>query len=100
MIRHIVCWKLKDFAEGCSKSDNAVLIRDGLMAMKPFIPQILEIEVGIDAGDCSGNWDIVLNAVFNSKESLQIYQDHPKHVDFKAFIIKRRDLRVAIDYQF
>lgn len=98
MVRHIVCWKLKEEAEGRSKSENAKLICDRLIEMKKDIPEILEIEAGIDPGNSSGNWDIVLNSVFDSQQSLDIYQNHPKHLEFKEFIIKLRETRVAVDY--
>ena len=39
MIKHIVMWKLKDFAEGGSKLENAKKIKDMLEALKDKIEQ-------------------------------------------------------------
>ncbi len=100
MIRHIVCWKLKENAQGRTRHENALLIKERLLALQKDIPEILEIEVGIDVGTSAGNWDIVLNSVFESQETLDHYQIHPAHQEFKAFIIELRETRVAVDYQF
>jgi len=100
MVRHIVCWKLKEEAEGRSRQENARLICKRLLDMQKDIPEILEIEAGIDLGNSKGNWDVVLNSVFSSQQTLDIYQNHPVHLEFKEFIIKLRETRVAVDYPF
>ena len=40
MFKHIVMWKLKDFAEGASKAENAQKIKALLEGLKPKIKQI------------------------------------------------------------
>lgn len=100
MIRHIVCWKLKESAHGRTKPENALLIKERLLALQADIPEILEIEVGLDVQQSNGNWDIVLNSVFESQESLDVYQHHPRHQEFKTFIMELREVRAAVDYQY
>ncbi|MDI6031580.1 Dabb family protein [Flavobacterium sp. LB2P84] len=34
MIHHIVMWKLKDFAEGKSKAENAIILKERLEGLK------------------------------------------------------------------
>ena len=34
MIKHVVCWKLLDHAQGQNKEENAVLLRDRLDVYK------------------------------------------------------------------
>ena len=100
MIRHIVCWKLKDHAEGRTKQENALLLRERLIDMKDSISQIREIEVGIDIAEVETNWDLVLNSTFDNAADLDIYQKHPAHQAFKELVMKLRELRVCVDYEF
>jgi hypothetical protein len=100
MVRHIVCWKLKDHAEGRTKQENALLLQKSLMEMKDMISQIREIEVGIDIAEVETNWDLVLNSTFDNAADLDIYQKHPAHQEFKELVMKLRDLRACVDYEF
>ena len=40
MIKHIVMWKLKNEAEGNSKTRNIELVREKLLSLKPVISQV------------------------------------------------------------
>ena len=40
MIKHIVFWKLKNFAEGTSKEENALLVKSKLEGLKKKIKGI------------------------------------------------------------
>jgi hypothetical protein len=40
MVKHIICLKLKDFAEGNPKSENAKLAKEKLLALKEKIDVI------------------------------------------------------------
>ena len=46
MIKHVVMWKLKNEAEGNSKSRNIELVKEKLLSLKPVISQISSLEVG------------------------------------------------------
>jgi hypothetical protein len=48
MIKHIVMWKLEENAEGNTKLENAKIIKEKLEALVGIIPEIVELEVGID----------------------------------------------------
>lgn len=99
MVKHIVCWKLKDFAEGRHRSENALLVKDRLLEMKAHLPGVLSMEVGINSELASvENYDIALTMEFDSFADLNAYQSHPEHLKFVEFIRKVRDLRVAVDY--
>ena len=37
MIKHVVMWKLKDFAEGCGKQENALKIKTMLEGLRDKI---------------------------------------------------------------
>ncbi|KRU28380.1 stress responsive A/B barrel domain-containing protein [Clostridium sporogenes] len=48
MIKHIVMWKLKEFAEGKSKLENANIIKINLEDLKHRIDEVKLIEVGVN----------------------------------------------------
>ena len=100
MIHHIVMWKLKDFAEGESKAENAIILKKRLEALKKDIPEIVEIRVGINIESEYSNFDAVLHSYFNSFETLEKYQNHPTHNVVAEWIGKISDLRYCVDYEF
>jgi hypothetical protein len=100
MIKHIVMWKLVDSYEGKSKSEIAETIRDNIEALKDVIPQLKEVEVGINFNSTDAAFDICLYSVFDSREDLEIYQNHPQHLKVAEFIAKVRTQRVVCDYEY
>jgi len=100
MIKHIVMWKLVDYYEGKNKSDIAETIRDNLEALKDVIPQLKEVEVGINFNSSDAAFDLCLYSVFDSREDLEIYQNHPQHLKIAEYIAKVRTQRVVCDYEF
>lgn len=99
MIRHIVMWKLKEFAEGNSKEINARKVKTSLESLKALIPSIVELEVGIDIGGTGSSYDVVLSTTFLNMEDLSAYQTHPEHMRVGEFIGKVREKRVVADYE-
>ena len=100
MVRHVVCWDLHEQAGGRDKSTNASLIKAELLALKELIPQIRNIEVGINAESADPkNYDVVLIAEFDNFEQLKGYSHHPEHQRFVNFISGIRRQRVAVDYE-
>lgn len=101
MIKHIVNWKLKDFAEGKSKSENIVIMKQMLLLLKDKLSMINELEIGINFPEIdTSNWDIVLISSFKSMEDLNAYQVHPEHKKVSEFIGKIRELRASIDFEY
>lgn len=100
MIHHVVIWKLKDFSEGNSKKENALIIKEGLENLKNDIPEIAEIRVGINIESDFTNADVVLHSYFKNTEDMFTYQNHPKHHDIADFIGKVREDRYCVDYEF
>ena len=99
MIKHIVMWKLKDFAEGAKKPDNAQNIKLQLEGLKNKIKEVRSMEVGININDSADSYDIALYSEFASLEDLKKYQHHPEHVKVADFIINLRLDRRVVDYQ-
>lgn len=100
MIKHIVMWRLHEFAEGSSKAENARKLKEYLLALKENIPQIQQIEVGINiTGGDPNAADVVLYSEFESIEALQIYQKHPGHQKVVQFLNKVRSEKRVADYE-
>ena len=99
MVKRIVMWKLKDFAEGKTKEENILFIKSELEKLIDFIPQIKFLEVGKNIlPDSDSEYDAVLYSEFDSTEDLEIYQNHPEHKKVAAYIAKIRDGRISGDY--
>jgi hypothetical protein len=99
MIKHLVMWKLKDFAEGATKEQNAKKMKTDLEALKNKIPQIRHIEVGVNFLPSDAAYDVALYSEFATEEDLALYQKHPEHKSVGAFVEKVRESRVVVDYK-
>ncbi|MCU0610396.1 MAG: Dabb family protein [Candidatus Eisenbacteria bacterium] len=99
MIRHIVMWTLKESADGKPKAQNAVRMRDALEGMRPRIPEILRLEVGLNAVQGPEAFDVVLVADFATRDDLERYQAHPAHEQVKVFVRTVRETRAVVDYE-
>jgi len=95
MIKHIVCFKLKDNSlENCQKA------KDVLMSMKGNVSLLKDIQVGIDFLHSERSYDIILETLFDSKEDLEAYQKDPYHCTVvKKHMHEVRSASIAIDYE-
>ena len=99
MVKHIVMWKLKEEAEGHSKKENIATMKSKLEGLKSSIPQIVELEVGIQMEVSETASDVVLFSSFKDKEGLEIYQKHPEHQKVAGFIRSIVSERKIVDYE-
>ncbi len=100
MIKHVVLFKLASFAEGNTKHENALYIKEKLEGLEALIPELLKIKVVLNIPEVSlNNYDLMLIAEFNSLQDLDIYANHPEHIKVVSFISKVKTERAAIDYQ-
>ena len=99
MIRHLVMWRLRDTAHGTTKEENARLIKEKLEALPGRIPQLRELEVGIDFSCSDNSADVVLTTAFATKEDLAAYQTHPEHKAVVPFILEACSERRVVDYE-
>ena len=56
------------------------------------------VEVGINDGPASGNWNIVLTAECATYDALQAYSAHPEHLACVAIIKPYIAERACVDY--
>lgn len=92
MLTHIVLFKLKD-------SRNAQKARDVLLGMKGKIPQLRDIEAGIDVLHSERSYDLALVTKFDSLDDLKAYQAHPVHVEVLKYMMAVRETSVTVDYE-
>ena len=99
-IRHIVLFRLDDFAEGASKEKNLFKMKELLETLPSKIPQIREYEVGINLKPSKRASDISLTSSFDSLEDLEIYIEHSEHQKVAEFVLKVRSESRVIDYEY
>ncbi|MFM0336615.1 Dabb family protein [Paraburkholderia fungorum] len=99
MIRHIVMWKLKETAEGATRAENCLKLKEKLEGCRDIVPGILHLEVGIAQPGLESSYDVVLVSDFADKAALDAYQVHPKHEALKGFVGAVREARQSVDYE-
>ena len=95
MIKHIVCYKLKDPSiEGKQK------VKENFMKMKEEINLFIDLQVGLDFLQSERSYDVVLEITFKNLETMNEYQKHPYHVNVvKPFMKEARIASVSVDYE-
>lgn len=95
MIKHVVCFKLKDNSiENCEKA------KEILLSMKGNVPLIRDISVGIDFLHSERSYDIILEVILDDADALEAYQNDPYHCSVvKTHMHAVRESCVAIDYE-
>lgn len=99
MIRHIVMWKLKESAEGATRAENALKLKQRLEGCRDIVPGILRMEVGLAQPGLASTYDVVLISDFADKAALDAYQVHPAHEALLGFIGTVRESREFVDYE-
>lgn len=95
MIKHIVCFKLKD-----NSYENCLKAKEVLLSMKGNVPLLRGITVGIDFLHSERSYDVILEVLLDSKEALDLYQVDPYHVSVvKKHMHAVREASIAIDYE-
>ncbi len=95
MIKHIVCFKLKDNSE-----ENVKKTADILKSMEGKVDLIREIEVGTDFLHSDRSYDIILQVVLDDKKALDDYQNDEYHCSVvKKHMHAVREASIAVDYE-
>lgn len=99
MITHVVMWKFLERAAGSAKGENLDRARRLLEAMKENIPEIDDLEVGVNVLPSEQANDLVLIARFKDRDALKRYQEHPVHQDAVRFLRQVHGGRVVVDFE-
>ena len=95
MIKHVVCFKLKDNSVDAKEKATNVL-----MSMVTKVPEIWGIEVGQNVLETHRSYDLILQIVVEDLKKLEQYQKNPYHVDVvKKYMHQVMEKSVAIDYE-
>lgn len=100
MIKHIVMWKFKDFAEGATKEENIKKVKSLLEELPTKIDFIREMNVETNVNPKESMYDAVLISTFDSIEDVERYRVHPEHKKISSFVSLIRDARASVDYEF
>lgn len=94
MIKHIVCYKLKERSEEvCQKAKTLFL------GMPAHIDGLREVRVGIDFLHSERSYDLVLEILFDSQAGLESYRAHPYHTGVvQKYIHTIREHSISVDY--
>ena len=79
MLKHIVMWKLKEFAEGKTKAENALIMKESLERLVGIVPEIISLQVGIKEKESAIASDAVLISTYAAAEALARKKAHPEH---------------------
>ena len=96
MLKHVVCFKLKDNSlENCTKAKEVLLSMDGK------VEQLRGITVGMDILHSERSYDLILEVLLDDEQALEAYQQHPYHVQtVKKHMHAVREASIAVDYIF
>ena len=95
MVKHIVCYKLKD-----SSMESRIKTKEVLMSMVGKVQYFNTINVGIDALGSERSYDIVLEMTFNSFDDMKKYQEDKYHKEVvKKYMHEARLTSVSVDYE-
>ena len=100
MLKHVVMWKLKESAEGRNKAENALIVKEMLDLLPYKIKEVKNLEVGINILNTPPSYDLILIVDFSNLLDLQTYQAHPEHVKVADHILKVRETRAVVDYEY
>lgn len=92
MIKHIVCFKLKDFSD----AEEAKRV---LMSMEGNVPLLRGISVHVDELRSERSYDVILEVLLDDFDALEAYQNDPYHVSVvKEHMHAVRSASVAMDF--
>ena len=79
MVKHIVMFKLKEFASPDEKRAKMEEIKEGLESLAGKIDVLRYIRVDFNINS-SETWDLILTAELDSPGDVEVYARHPEHV--------------------
>lgn len=95
MVKHVLMIKLKDDCKDKAE-ELAALFR----TMKGNVPQVLEVEAGVDFLHSERSYDVCLTVTLESPAALDAYQLDPYHCDVvKTYVAGVRAAATAVDYE-
>jgi len=82
MVKHIVMFDFKDE----NKQENLLKAKKMLEALIETIPSLKSMEVGLNFSKEERAMDLSIITTFDNKEGLELYANHPEHLEVVSFI--------------
>lgn len=95
MVKHIVSFKLKGSAE--ERLEVAKKFKQALEALPEQIEVLKSIEVCLNENPAE-TWDLVLVAIVEKMEDVEVYAKHPAHVAAASIIANNKESRACVDF--
>ncbi|MFP4114150.1 MAG: Dabb family protein [Spirochaetota bacterium] len=99
MVKHIVMWKVAESHNGMSKEALIAEIKRRIEAMKGVVPQIQDLEVGVNFNRSGSAFDVVLYSTFADRNALDEYQRDPGHAPVKEYVHAATTETAVVDYE-
>jgi hypothetical protein len=64
------------------------------------IPEVRELTIGKNVGTRSQGYDYCMRITFDSLADLAIYEDHPVHVEVRAYNRAVTTAHICVDFEF
>lgn len=92
-------WRFIDGAEGQPAKAHAEWMKEHLEGLVGVVPEIRQLEVGINQSENAAAFDAALTLVVDDAEALARYKIHPAHQAISAHCKAVRSDRVVVDYE-
>lgn len=96
MIKHIVTFKLSGTKE--ERRQVAEAFKAALLELPAKIDVLKSMEVGINENPAE-NWDVVLTALVEKMDDVDVYAKHPAHVAAASLLNGHKESRACVDYE-
>jgi hypothetical protein len=98
VIRHVVLWRLSGGSSEEKKSQFEALA-PVLKNLTGHIPGLLSLTVSLSTGPNPKNWDMCLISDHESWEALDVYANHPLHLDVAKQVSANTLERSGADFE-
>ncbi|MDE6010535.1 MAG: Dabb family protein [Muribaculaceae bacterium] len=95
MVKHIVTFKLN--GDAATRRRIAGEFARALMELPEKIECLRSMEVGLNENPAE-DWDVVLTAVVDTMEDVEVYAKHPAHVAAASIVGPYKAARACVDY--
>lgn len=97
-IVHIVSWRLNG-PTPAERGLQAQQIVHAFEAIRHEVSGLLRLDVGPNVIEAPDAWDVAAVMVFESRDALAAYLDHPAHLAIKSLVAPLRSARSQIDFE-
>lgn len=97
MIKHIVMWMVRGDTSDARRATSEQ-VKQQFERLRPLIPGLHKLEVGLDVSGADYACDVVLYTEFDSLSALMAYAEHPEHLRVKRELGDLRVARFQVDY--